>query len=883
MRTAIIVPYRLKVRRVEAACIFELSWGSNQQLSAVLPYPESLASAYQQWRTAYLDFYRQLTITSLAQPLPAAPSPSDPSPPLSTHSPLPPASNPTQESLPPSQYPPHEKTDQNSLPPPPPLRGRAIDSGHINLAGNTDRQIRLAKTEATLLQNFHSWLRSSELYEIRTEIQRAAQTHARDTGDERLGVVDVFITCHPTELEYLPWEAWEIGNELATANCIRIARYPDQVRAEVMQPRKNRRNRLRVLAIMGDDTGLDFKADREAVKRLAPVADVEYLGYKPQDPGQDLKHQIAEALDDDRGWDVLFFAGHSLESDVMGGELSIAPGVRISIKELAPHLQRAREYGLQLAVFNSCSGLSIANATLDLGLTQVAIMREPIHNSVAQEFLVQLLKQLAAGQDSHDAVRNASQFLKLEKTLTYPSVHLVPSFFRHPDTQLFRVEKKSLKQKLSNLLPTPQQAIALATIALASLTPWVESTLLDERTYIQALYRDITQQVPDDQQPPVLLVHIDRESIFRSTMSDPVPMDRSYLASLLDQLRERSAPVIGIDYLLDRQQPSTDPTFAAALQNSVEEAASWVVLATISDQYPSVTARDIAPLEWTLRGNIIASHSHVKLPSMDGCNDRVCPFAYLLALSLSAYETVPPTQARPHTASTELLQSQLWDTTQSLAQEDSDPRQLTSLQTRGVAAVAQQVGLMWLRPLIDFSIPPDQAYERISAWQLLEDEIAPDIINQVVLIGAGGYADAGIEEADYFPLPNAMHYWRARGRGGVLETEGLDNAAVYTGAEAHAYAIHHLLNRHLIIPIPDLWMIALVALGGKYLTLWLEQQPKRGDSRKWAIWWLLFGSGSYALASLQVYVSVGVLLPVSLPLLTLWTYVFLSWRKTSRD
>ena len=56
---------RLKVFRVEQVCFFELGWGKGQQMTAQIPYPETLTQRYETWQTCYLDFYR----TSLRSPL----------------------------------------------------------------------------------------------------------------------------------------------------------------------------------------------------------------------------------------------------------------------------------------------------------------------------------------------------------------------------------------------------------------------------------------------------------------------------------------------------------------------------------------------------------------------------------------------------------------------------------------------------------------------------------------------------------------------------------------------------------------------------------------------------------------------------------------------
>jgi hypothetical protein len=99
------------------------------------------------------------------------------------------------------------------------------------------------------------------------------------------------------------------------------------------------------------------------VRSLSAIAEVEFVGWQPGTNDKDaLKAEIVNAITDERGWDVLFFAGHSNETALTGGELAIAPGVSLFFQELAQPLTIAMERGLQFALFNSCSGLSLANS-----------------------------------------------------------------------------------------------------------------------------------------------------------------------------------------------------------------------------------------------------------------------------------------------------------------------------------------------------------------------------------------------------------------------------------------------------------------------------------------------------------------------------------------
>jgi CHASE2 domain-containing sensor protein len=107
------------------------------------------------------------------------------------------------------------------------------------------------------------------------------------------------------------------------------------------------------------------------------------------------------------------------------------------------------------------------------------------------------------------------------------------------------------------LVAEKKEAIAFTTLALISWQLPVQSILLQQRVLVQAVYRQFTNQVPTAQKPPVLLVEIDDESIKEARIANPTPIDRSYLAKLVDKLSSQNAKVIGFDYVLDRYQQET--------------------------------------------------------------------------------------------------------------------------------------------------------------------------------------------------------------------------------------------------------------------------------------------------------------------------------------
>ena len=289
--------------------------------------------------------------------------------------------------------------------------------------------------------------------------------------------VQLFLTCATMELERFPWEAWEIGKT------VQIIRAPIDLTAPSFKPQVKRRPRI--LAILGDDTGLDFQEDRQAVKSLSRIAEVHFVGWQPEKTFTQVIQQITDAIADENGWDVLFFAGHSNETEMTGGELGIAPGSSISIKEITPQLCAAKQRGLQVAIFNSCSGINIAQSLIDLGFSQVMVMREPINNSVAQEFMVQFLQGLGKHQNVYESAVAARQFLQLERSHTYPSSYLVPSLFCHPGAELYVIPPFAWKQRLRQSLPNLVEAMALtASLLLSTMVP-VQDSLLDGRIFLK--------------------------------------------------------------------------------------------------------------------------------------------------------------------------------------------------------------------------------------------------------------------------------------------------------------------------------------------------------------------------------------------------------------
>lgn len=225
-----------------------------------------------------------------------------------------------------------------------------------------------------------------------------------------------------TDDEYvrkLPWYIWQFFQDYTRTE---IALSPLSFASPVEQPSLSRH--IRVLAILGDATGIDIEADRRYLQSLEN-ADICFLD-------EPTRSEFDRYLWDEKGWDVLFFAGHSTtqESD-QTGQIFLNASESLTIKQLQNALRKAIERGLHLAIFNSCEGLGLATQLAKLNIPEVIVMREPVPDRVAQIFLKNFLATFSKGQSLYLSVREAREQLQgLEGD--YPGVSWLPIMFQNP-------------------------------------------------------------------------------------------------------------------------------------------------------------------------------------------------------------------------------------------------------------------------------------------------------------------------------------------------------------------------------------------------------------------------------------------------------------------
>jgi len=264
-----------------------------------------------------------------------------------------------------------------------------------------------------LAERLNDWLNSGsrEWQKIRDRLQQ----NLNETDE-----IQVIIETDDLRLRQLPWHLWDLFSEHYTLAEIALSApeyQPPRCRTAILT------DKVKILAILGNSTGIDVQKDRAILEHL-PDAETTFL-VEPQ--RQELNNQLW-----DQKWKVLFFAGHS-SSQVEGktGQIYINQTDSLSLAELKNALRRAIEQGLQLAIFNSCDGLGLAQSLGDLHIPQVIVMREPVPDLVAQEFLRHFLVTFSGGQSLYASVREARERLqKLEGE--YPCATWLPVICQNP-------------------------------------------------------------------------------------------------------------------------------------------------------------------------------------------------------------------------------------------------------------------------------------------------------------------------------------------------------------------------------------------------------------------------------------------------------------------
>jgi DNA polymerase III delta prime subunit len=253
----------------------------------------------------------------------------------------------------------------------------------------------------------NQWLNSQEFSLIREELVLSLKP-----DDE----VRFIIQAPTIQLQQLPWHLWDLFKDYPLAEIALSAPNYGQVSSA-----KKSRNKVRILAILGNSKGINTEKDRELLEQLPGVETV----VLSQPSRKQINHHLLKY-----SWDILFFAGHS-QTEGKSGRIYINKTDSLTINELREPLEKAINKGLKLAIFNSCDGLGLAQELAHLQIPQIIVMREPVPDKVAQAFLKYFLNAFASGKSLYLSVNEARQ--KLQYLDAHPpSISWLPVICQNP-------------------------------------------------------------------------------------------------------------------------------------------------------------------------------------------------------------------------------------------------------------------------------------------------------------------------------------------------------------------------------------------------------------------------------------------------------------------
>jgi CHASE2 domain-containing sensor protein len=395
------------------------------------------------------------------------------------------------------------------------------------------------RAAAKLLNSINRWLDADSFRNLKEKFLSKL-----NSVDE----IRVLIQTKNIQLQCLPWhlvnwfESYPKAEIALSQPC-----YEQELNAVNLKPC------VRILAIIGNSQGIDTNYDRHLLEQL-PNSDVTLLSNTT-------RQKITEQLWDCQGWDVLFFAGHS-QSDrhKTTGCVQINHQDSLTTKELKYALTKAVVKGLKIAIFNSCDGLGLAQELGDLNIPQIIVMREPVPDKVAQEFLKYFLAAYAKGESFYLAVREARAKLQgLEDH--YPCATWLPVIVQNPASipplweHLYRQKQTSnLKNIAPRRLKIPLVLVssAIATVIVIGL----RSVGVLQRWELPA-FDYLSQKLPSESgDRRILIIGADEQDISRSQYGYPIP-DRT-LSKLINKLQQHQPAVIGVDIFRDYPIPENN-------------------------------------------------------------------------------------------------------------------------------------------------------------------------------------------------------------------------------------------------------------------------------------------------------------------------------------
>jgi hypothetical protein len=264
-----------------------------------------------------------------------------------------------------------------------------------------------------LTNEMNSWLNSQGFHRIKEKIQQELKFNDN---------LQIIIRSDDVAICKLPWNCWDfLEKNLNSEISFSLA---SESYASTLSRKSSHLESLKILAVMGDDEGLDLDKDRWVLEDQLSGKFSVFLKKVLQPSSEELKQELECG-----SWDMLFFSGHS-ETINSDGVIYLRGGESVYLSELGFSFRKAISNGLKLAIFNSCDGIGIARSIQDLQIPQAIVMRELVPDKVAHDFLLAYIEAIQ-NLDSNSPLYLAGRYARDRIKNSLPCADWLPIIFQN--------------------------------------------------------------------------------------------------------------------------------------------------------------------------------------------------------------------------------------------------------------------------------------------------------------------------------------------------------------------------------------------------------------------------------------------------------------------
>jgi hypothetical protein len=264
-----------------------------------------------------------------------------------------------------------------------------------------------------LRKELNKWLAESDFYRIECSLR------TKLNADEKITVT---IQASQQSIWKLPWYLWDFFTDYPLG--IEVFSKPQNSDVTNIPIQSN--GKVDLLALFGIDPLLNLDRDFQCLQSLPDVNLQTFATTSASD--------IVNRLNLDSP-DILYISGHGAsveyESD-RDGLIYLNPQTPLEISTLKAEVKKTVDCGLQIAIFNCCSGLGIAHQLSDVNIPYLIVMRAEIPNRIAQDFLENLLSEYSNGTDFVRAFQLARDRISISTESWLKFANWLPVLFHNP-------------------------------------------------------------------------------------------------------------------------------------------------------------------------------------------------------------------------------------------------------------------------------------------------------------------------------------------------------------------------------------------------------------------------------------------------------------------